>query len=108
MTAWYSEMQLQGSGPLDDARFDALADALAEIDAADPAVTDADLTGSLTGGWVTASMVVQAEDVEDAVRKTVAVVRAAIHRTGDSTPDWDRITDLPAITVRPSESVPAA
>jgi 2-polyprenyl-6-methoxyphenol hydroxylase-like FAD-dependent oxidoreductase len=106
MTAWYVEMHLAGSG-LDDARFDALADALAEIDAVDPEVADADLTASLAAGRVTASMVVEADGVENAVRKTVATVQAAIHMTGDSTPRWEQLTNLPALSVRPAESVPA-
>ena len=49
---FYGEMRVQGSGPLDGARFDALAYALAEIEETDPAVEDVDLTASLAQGWI--------------------------------------------------------
>ncbi len=76
---FYTEMELQADGPIDDARFDALADALYELDAADPAVTDTDLTASLTERRVTASMVVDAGDPAEAATKAMCTVRAAIH-----------------------------
>jgi len=41
---FYGEMRVQGSGPLDGARFDTLAYALAAIEESDPAVSDVDLT----------------------------------------------------------------
>ena len=44
---FYGEMRVQGGGPLDGSRFDALAYALAEIEATDPAIEDVDLTSSL-------------------------------------------------------------
>lgn len=99
---WYAEMRLLGSGPLSDDRFDALADALAEIDEADPAIEDADLTASMAAGWVTASLVVDADGPEDAVRKVIATIRAAIHQVGDLTPGWERLTDTPSLTIRPA------
>ncbi|HEY1639218.1 MAG TPA: hypothetical protein VGG35_00895 [Streptosporangiaceae bacterium] len=107
MTAWHVEMHLDGSGPLDDARFDALADALAEIDAADSEVSDADVTASLSAGRVMVSMAVEADGVENAVRKTIATVQAAIHMIGDGTPRWEQLTTFPALSIRPAESVPA-
>jgi len=55
---FYGEMRVQGGGPLDGARFDALAYALAGIEEADPAIEDVDLTSSLSQGWVTASMTI--------------------------------------------------
>ena len=73
----------------DDARFDALADALYELDAADPAVSDADLTARLADGRVTAAMVVDAEDPADAATKALCAVRTAIHAIGDATPGWE-------------------
>lgn len=103
-----TEMELAGSGQLDDHRFDALADALNEIDAADPAVSDTDLTGSLAQGWVIVAMVVEADDPPDAVRKTIATVRAAIQRIGDYTPGWERLTQSAALAVRPAASEPVS
>jgi hypothetical protein len=99
---WQTEMQLRGSGLLDDRRFDALA----ELNEADSAVEDTDLTSSLTEGWVIVAMVVTADDPADAIRKTVVTVRAAIQRIGDVTPGWEQITDLAPLTVRPADSEP--
>ena len=82
---WQTEMQLRGGGLLDDHRFDALADALAELDEADDTLEDTDLTASLADGWVIVAMVVTANDPADAIRKTVVTVRAAIQKIGDFT-----------------------
>jgi len=103
---WQTEMRLCGSSLLDDRRFDALADALAELDEADDTVEDTDLTASLAEGWVIVAMVVTAADPADAIRKTVATVRAAIQKIGDSTPGWERITALAPLAVRPADSEP--
>ena len=61
---FYGEMRVQGGGPLDGARFDALAYALAEIEETDPAIEDVDLTSSLAQGWVTASMTIIQENLD--------------------------------------------
>lgn len=103
---WQTEMQLRGSSLLDDRRFDALADALAELDDADTAVEDTDLTASLAEGWVIVAMVVTADDPADAIRKTVATVQAAIQKIGEATPGWERLTDLAPLAVRPADSEP--
>ena len=101
---WHTEMHLQGSGAIDEARFDALADALAEIDRADPAIQDADLTASLAGGWALVAMDVNADDPADAIRRTIAAVRAAIQTIRDYTPGWERLMDLAPLAVRPADS----
>ena len=103
---WQTEMQLRGSGLLDDRHFDALADALAELDEADAEVEDIDLTGSLADGWVLVAMVTTADDAAEAIRKTVATVRAAIQKIGDFTPGWEQVTDLAPLSVRPANSEP--
>lgn len=103
---WQTEMQLRGSGLIDDRRFDALANALAELDEADSMVEDTDLTGSLADGWVIVAMVVTAGDPAEAIRKTVTIVRAAIQKIGDATPGWEQITDLAPLAVRPADSEP--
>jgi hypothetical protein len=103
---WQTEMQLRGSSLLDDRRFDALADAVAEVDQADSTVEDTDLAASLADGWVIVAMVVTADDPAEAIRKTVATVRAAIQKIGDATPGWEQITDLAPLSVRPVDSEP--
>jgi len=62
--------------------------------------------GSLADGWVIVAMVVTADDPAEAIRKTVATVRAAIQKIGDATPGWERITDLAPLAVRPADSEP--
>jgi hypothetical protein len=92
---FYTEMELRApNGAIDDARFDALADALYELDDSDPDVTDADLTARLTEGRVTASMVIEAGDPAAAATKALCAVRTAIHTIGDATPGWETATGV--------------
>lgn len=99
---FYGEMRVQGSGPLDGARFDALAYALAEIEETDPAVTEVDLTASLAQGWITASMVIDQESLELAVTKLMATVRTAIYPNGDTLGGWKFLTETAGLTVQPA------
>jgi hypothetical protein len=99
---FYGEMRVQGSGPLDGARFDALAYALAEIEETDPAVTDVDLTASLAQGWITASMVIDQESLELAVAKLMTTVRTAIYPNGDTLGGWKFLTETAGLTVQPA------
>ncbi len=99
---FYGEMRVQGSGPLDGARFDALAYALAEIEETDPAVAEVDLTASLAQGWITASMVIDQETLELAVAKLMATVRTAIYPNGDTLGGWKFLTETAGLTVQPA------
>lgn len=98
---FYGEMRVQGGGPLDGARFDALAYALAGIEEADPAIEDVDLTSSLSQGWVTASMTITHENLELAVEKLIATVRAAIYPNGDHGGGWQFLTETAGLSVHP-------
>jgi hypothetical protein len=104
---FYGEMRVQGSGPLDGARFDALAYALAEIEDTDPAVTEVDLTASLAQGWVTASMVIDRDDLEQAVAKLIATVRTAIYPNGDIAGSWKFLAETADLSIRPADRAPA-
>jgi hypothetical protein len=99
---FYGEMRVQGSGPLDGARFDALAYALAEIEETDPAVSEVDLTASLAQGSITASMVIDQESLELAVAKLLATVRTAIYPNGDTLGGWKFLTETAGLTVQPA------
>ena len=99
---FYGEMRVQGSGPLDGARFDALAYALAEIEETDPAVAEVNLTASLAQGWITASMVIDQETLELAVAKLMATVRTAIYPNGDTLGGWKFLTETAGLTVQPA------
>jgi hypothetical protein len=99
---FYGEMRVQGGGPLDGSRFDALAYALAEIEATDPAIEDVDLTSSLAQGWVTASMTISQENLELAVAKLIATVRTAIYPNGDRAGGWQFLTETAGLSVHPA------
>jgi hypothetical protein len=99
---FYGEMRVQGGGPLDGSRFDALAYALAEIEATDPAIQDVDLTSSLAQGWVTASMTISHENLELAVAKLISTVRTAIYPNGDRAGGWQFLTETAGLSVHPA------
>lgn len=99
---FYGEMRVQGGGPLDGSRFDALAYALAEIEATDPAIEDVDLTSSLAQGWVTASMTIRQENLELAVAKLISSVRTAIYPNGDHAGGWQFLTETAGLSVHPA------
>ncbi len=105
---FYGEMRVQGSGPLDGARFDALAYALAEIEDTDPAVTEVDLTASLAQGWVTASMIIDHDDLEQAVTKLITTVRTAIYPNGDIAGSWKFLAETADLSIRPAGRAPTA
>ena len=98
---FYGEMRVQGGGPLDGSRFDALAYALAEIEETDPAIEGVDLTSSLAQGWVTASMTISEENLELAVAKLISAVRAAIYPHGDHAGGWQFLTETAGLSVHP-------
>ena len=99
---FYGEMRVQGSGPLDGARFDALAYALAEIEETDSAVADVDLTASLAQGSITVSMVIDQESLEVAVAKLMATVRTAIYPNGGTLGGWKFLTETAGLSVQPA------
>ncbi len=99
---FYGEMRVQGGGPLDGSRFDALAYALAAIEETDPAIEDVDLTASLAQGWVTASMTIVEENLELAVAKVIATVRSAIYPNGDHAGGWQFLTETAGLSVHPA------
>jgi hypothetical protein len=105
---FYGEMRVQGSGPLDGTRFDALAYALAEIEETDPAVAEVDLTASLAQGWVTASMVIDEDDLELAVAKLIATVRTAIYPNGDAAGSWKFLAETADLSIRPADRRPGS
>jgi hypothetical protein len=99
---FYGEMRVQGGGPLDGSRFDALAYALAEIEDTDPAIEDVDLTSSLAQGWVTATMTIIEENLELAVAKLIVTVRTAIYPNGDHAGGWQFLTETAGLSVHPT------
>src|SRR5882757_3888082 len=72
-------MRVQGGGPLDGSRFDALAQ-----------------------GWVTATMTITQENLELAVAKLIATVKAAIYPNGDHAGGWQFLTETAGLSVHPA------
>jgi hypothetical protein len=99
---FHVELGLTADGAIDDSRFDALADALYELDAADPDLSDTDLGASLAKGWATVSMTVDAADQAEAGTKALCAARAAIHAMGDGTPGWE--TSRGTMLVAPADA----
>lgn len=95
---FHTETEIDAAGPISEARFAALADALYDLEDSDPAVEDADLGASITSGHATVNMTV---DAADAGAKALCVVRAAIHATADATPGWE--TARTAMHITPAE-----
>jgi hypothetical protein len=89
-------------GPLDDARFDALADALYDLDGSDPAIEDIDLTASLADRRAVVSMTVDADDPAQAGTKAFCTIRAAIHAIGDATVGWHGETARSVMRIGPA------
>jgi hypothetical protein len=83
-------LELKGGSPFADAQFDQLADALYELDAADPALADMDITASLAEGDFFVAMTVDADDLAGAMHKAIAAFRAAMHKVGYGTPGWEQ------------------
>jgi hypothetical protein len=86
---FHVELELTASEPIDETRFDALADALYELDASDAALSDIDLSASLADARATVTTTVEASDPADAGTKALCAARTAIHAIGDATPGWE-------------------
>jgi hypothetical protein len=86
---FYVEVELAADAPISENRFDALAEALYDLDASDPEISDTDLSASLAEGRATVSSAVEAEDPAAAATKALCTVRTALHAVGDATPGWE-------------------
>jgi hypothetical protein len=86
---FYVELEMDARGPIEEDRFDALADALYDLDASDPELFDTDLSASLADGRATVTVTVEATDPADAGTKALCAARTAIHSIGDATPGWE-------------------
>ncbi len=99
---FYAEFELDAAGPIPEEMFDALADALYDLEAGDEDIEDTDLGASLADGRATVTMTVDAGDPALAGTKALAAVRAAIHAIGGATPGWE--TDRGVMRVAPADA----
>ncbi|WP_083873602.1 hypothetical protein [Frankia sp. QA3] len=81
-------IELQVFGPLDD--LDEVSDRLADAPYELHDVIDFDLSTNLKTGRLDVTMIVDVTTLEQALRKTRAATRAAVHATGGAAPDWDQ------------------
>lgn len=81
-------VELAVTGATDDlpAHVMEIADALHDLHD----IVDPDLDGSFTQGTLDVSMIIEANDLTDAVKRSLAAVRAAIHAAGGATPGWEQ------------------
>ena len=79
MTQFHVTVEAKGGSAFTDAQAVQLADALYELDAADPALADMDITASLAEGDFFITMTVDADDPA-----------GAMHKAGYGTPGWEQ------------------
>lgn len=85
-------LRLEGSDPDRlEAALDKVMEELVRLGVEDPAIG-----GTLTTGEVEITITVDAESPEEAMPKAMGTLRAAIHAAGVSTPDWEKLTLVPA------------
>ena len=79
-----------------------LMSALLDIETADPAVSDPDITADIGSGFVDVEITVDADDPVTAMGKALGTLRAAIHAIAGTAPDWE--TAAAAIHVAPVDA----
>ena len=72
-----------------DGRVRTLVEALADLEAADPAITDLDVAATLDECRIDVQMTAEASGPAEAMTKAQSTLRAAIHAIGDATPGWE-------------------
>jgi hypothetical protein len=72
--------------------------ALLDLESADGAVCDPDLTADITTGLVEVELTVEAPDPISAMITAVAAVRTAIQTTGGPAPNWETATAAMHVT----------
>jgi hypothetical protein len=77
------------AGDLTGDRLDALMDALMDVEATDPAISDPDLAASPDENSADVQMTVAGADQAEAAAKSLSALRAAIHAIGDAAPGWE-------------------
>jgi hypothetical protein len=63
--------------------------ALLDLEAADPAVSDPDVTADIGTGYVDVELTVEAADQVAAMSRAIATLRAAIRATGNAARGWE-------------------
>jgi hypothetical protein len=79
-----------------------LMSALLDLETADPAVSDPDITADIGSGWVDVEIMVDAADQVAAMSRAIATLRAAIHATADAPLSWETATA--AIHIAPADA----
>ncbi len=101
MTEYLVTQHIAATGDLTDEHMSKLMDALLDVESTDQAITDPDLTATLSTGRVDVQMTVAADDPAEAATKALCAVRSAIHAIGGATPGWE--TKHAAMHIAPNE-----
>ena len=69
--------------------FEAVADALFELDASNPTLLDADVAATVAKNLISLAIIGMGECIDAASANAVSAIRTAIHASGGATPGWD-------------------
>jgi hypothetical protein len=74
--------------------FDAVTEALFDLEASNPSLHDADVSASLEKRNIALAIVGAGDTIEDASTNASSAIRAAIHKSGGATPGWDETVEV--------------
>lgn len=74
--------------------FNAVSDALFDLEASSETLFDADVTASLGEHKVSLSIVGAGESIEEASENASSAIRAAIHKSGGAAPGWNQTVEV--------------
>ncbi len=74
--------------------FESVSDALFDLESTSPTLLDADVTASLGENTVSLSIVGIGESIEEASENASSAIRAAIHKSGGATPEWNQTVEV--------------
>jgi len=74
--------------------FDAVSEALFDLETASESLHDADVSGNLEKLTISLAIIGTGETIEAASTQASSAIRSAIHKRGGSTPGWDHTVEV--------------
>jgi hypothetical protein len=74
--------------------FDAVSEALFDLETASESLHDADVSGNLEKLTISLAIIGTGETIEAASTQASSAIRSAIHKSGGSTPGWDHTVEV--------------
>lgn len=74
--------------------FDAVTEALFDVESSNSTLHDADVSASLENRNISLAIVGTGESIEAASENASSAIRAAIHKSGGATPGWDETVEV--------------